>query len=341
LRNILKDYGILTIENVQAHSNTYLALQGRSAQNNMQLYNCLVHSLTETGQNKIMHETDKFTDANGRICGVCYLKVIIDSARVETNATTAHIRTNLSHLDSQMYNKDYNIIEFNNYVKGQVAELNACGETSNDLLINLFAGYTSVPEPAFVQYITKKRDLYDEGQNITPVQLMAYAENKYKTMVQATMWKPTTQKDDQFVALAARLEALHARNVKVAKNKAANKVANKGFPPAGNYNKKKIDDKGKKAKPANKGAGYKGPNPEDYAWKKVPPTGGQTTIRRDGKTYHWCHGHAAWTLHSNQECRLKADGPRPNDGNNQQESLRLAQAFMSNFAQDQGACMEE
>ena len=37
---------------------------------------------------------------------------------------------------------------------------------TDDLIINLFEGYTAVKDKSFVAYISKKNDEYDEGSNI-------------------------------------------------------------------------------------------------------------------------------------------------------------------------------
>ena len=40
-----------------------------------------------------------------------------------------------------------------------------------------------------------------------------------------------------------------------------------------------------------------------WAWKKRPPSQDQPVTKMvDGKTYHWCHKHHAWTIHSPEQC---------------------------------------
>ena len=48
------------------------------------------------------------------------------------------IRARLSSLDVKIADLQDNVIEFNEYVKSQRAGLEARGETSSDLLVNLF-----------------------------------------------------------------------------------------------------------------------------------------------------------------------------------------------------------
>jgi hypothetical protein len=53
--------------------------------------------------------------------------------------------------------------QFNRHVKSKVIALAARGETTQDLLPNVFKGYKSSADPVFVAYIAKKQDDYDEG----------------------------------------------------------------------------------------------------------------------------------------------------------------------------------
>jgi len=61
------------------------------------------------------------------------------------------------------------------------------------------------------------------------------------------------------------------------------------------------DDQGKKGKKSKIKKTKKG-----QEWKKVAPkSGGPTTIQKNGRTYHWCPNHQAWTYHKPEECKGK------------------------------------
>ena len=51
------------------------------------------------------------------------------------------------------------------YVKNLVDQLQARGQYTNDLLVNLFKGYLSATDRSFTTYIEKKLEAYDEGQD--------------------------------------------------------------------------------------------------------------------------------------------------------------------------------
>ena len=67
---------------------------------------------------------------------------------------------------------------FNLYVDGKILSLNARGETTTDLTVNLFKAYKRCTDPEFVKYMKDKKDQYDERADIDANALMAIALNK-------------------------------------------------------------------------------------------------------------------------------------------------------------------
>jgi hypothetical protein len=76
--------------------------------------------------------------------GPMFLKTIIRTSMVDTRSTVFHIRYNLNLLDTYMATVTYNIEFFKQYVKCQTEALSARGETSSDLLINLFSALSQI-----------------------------------------------------------------------------------------------------------------------------------------------------------------------------------------------------
>jgi hypothetical protein len=86
---------------------------------------------------------------------------------------------------------DSNLELFNQYVNINCAGLQAHGENTDDLIINLFKAYLNVADQHFVKYMKKKKDDYDEGTTVLePKTLMTYVLNKYyHILVQEYKWK--------------------------------------------------------------------------------------------------------------------------------------------------------
>ena len=76
------------------------------------------------------------------------------------------------------------ITNFNTYVKLLVDRLKSRGEVTQDLLVNLFKEYLACSDNEFVEYIKRKQDKYEEGEDLEPDLLMKNAADKYKTLLQ-------------------------------------------------------------------------------------------------------------------------------------------------------------
>ena len=70
------------------------------------------------------------------------------------------------------------------YVKLLVDGLKSRGKVTQDLLVNLFKGYLACSDNEFVEYIKRKQDKYEEGEDLEPDLLMINAADKYKTLLQ-------------------------------------------------------------------------------------------------------------------------------------------------------------
>lgn len=78
--------------------------------------------------------------------------------------------------------------------------------------------------------------------------------------------------------------------------------------------------KGKRSKGEGKDDGKKrGKNKKNtdnkYAWKKVPPKEEESHTKDvNGKTYHWCPHHSAWTIHTLKSNKRMLNSPNDSCG---------------------------
>jgi hypothetical protein len=312
-RNLLTQYGECSLGMVRHNARKVFETPSRQCQDETMLYNCLAKSLTEeAAAHMALLQKDYTLVAAGKLLasGTCYLKVLIRESYLDTNATTRVIREQLSTLDELMSAKQSNITTFNNQVNTLVQGLHARGETSSDLLSQLFKGYKSASDSVFVDYIKRREERYDEGEDITHQALMLVAANKYRMMTECGEWNKLSGQEEKIIALNAQLTAMNKKYV--------------GKTPAV---VKPKDDSKKKGK-GKKGGGPKGDS-DQYAWKKVPPKEGDAKTKTvQKKVYHWCTNHQAWTVHSPAEC--KGVGFR-GDNKSQSESkeTKLVQALVA------------
>ena len=270
-KNLIDQYGLLTLEDITAHAATYENAVNTDAQNSSQMYYFLYASLSEEAKLMIIADYDDYvveTEGGIKVCnGASFLKVIIRNTTVDTRATVFHIRENLNNLEAKMLDISYDIKVFNQYVTSQVKQLAARGEISSDLLINLFTAFMAVPDKKFVDYIEKQKDRYDEGEGLSTKRLMQVALIKYKDRKRSDLWQAPSLEEEQILALTAQIDAME------------------------------------KAKAKATAAKY----PEKYAWKLIPPSAGEPKTKDvNKKTYHFCPHHnngvGAWVIHHPSVC---------------------------------------
>jgi hypothetical protein len=174
------------------------------------------------------------------------------------------------------------IEKFNLYVDSQVASLAARGESTQDLLPNLFKGYKAASDKKFVAYIEKKEEDYDDGEAMTAEHVMELALNKFKVRKEANTWNAPTEEEEKIFALEAEIKKLKSSS-------------KKPTPKKGSTGAQKDASKC----PTKRGGSRKKP-----AWMLANPKAGDPSTKTvDGKQYHWCPKHKLWTLHKPEECR--------------------------------------
>jgi hypothetical protein len=164
VEDIMKNYGTITLEDVDSSERTYIQGQNRQAQNTYMLYKCLMASLNSNeAKKKIKICSDQYA-IEKKSAEVALLKVILRKRHLDTNATTNQIQTKLSSLDQYIATVDSDIGRFNQHVKLLIQSLNARNQTTSDLLINLFKGYGAGSDETFRAWLNRTQDDHEEGE---------------------------------------------------------------------------------------------------------------------------------------------------------------------------------
>ena len=316
--NLLDEYGIVTKEAIRADTEEYATEQNRDAQNAAQLFICLMNSLTEEAIQTVTINHEQYTIDDFQD-GPLFLKTIIAKSHIDTNATISTVRLRLDNLDTHMEKIDSNIKEFNQYVKEQIDALASRGQDpdSSTLLFNIMKGYLAADDREFRNYIMRKQQDYDEGENITPHRIMELAENMYNKAIELDNWKTQTDEQKRIVALTAKVEGLEKSN-KALKKKVKGKGRNTSTNKQTNAESK--NEETTETKPKKKSI---------PKWKLVKPENGKTTMTRNGKTYHWCPNHNMWCVHKPTECSLKeVEGEK-------KQNLRIAKTLTAIIDSDE------
>jgi hypothetical protein len=327
LLDFLDNHGQFTLEHLVDFSKMYLDVECRAAQLNMQIVNCIQHSLSLPGFRKINTWREQW-HVGGTPAALPLIKVIIREAFIDTNATSRILREHLSSLPAKLSELKGDIVSFNAFVMTTLDQLRARGQTTSDLLSNLFKGYLSSEDRTFVAYIEKKQEEFDDGTTFTHTSLMNLAANKYKTLVQSGKWMAMSDSDKKILALETKISKFGKKGDTPAPKAAGNSNSNRSTNNPG-----KASTPGKKATPE---------------WMSRHPgaafiaAGKPKTV--DGKKYWWCPKHKRFVQHKPSECRMNAattgnvpttssntTAPPTSSGNNAPPpSLRVSTALLMN-----------
>jgi hypothetical protein len=317
-KSIIKQYGEITSVQVKQHALTYLGTGTRDDQNSDMIFNCLRKSITKEILDVVYTEPERYSfqvanEPEPLEDGPCFLKAVIDHTYTNTLANTAKARENLISLKEYMENlPDSNITEFNKHVKRQMETLAAGGETTTELVTNLFKGYAHCKDKDFRDWIkAKKRAYFDKTFIIHPncMDFMKLVEDYYKDAVTAGEWMQPDDDQRTILALQTQVQELRAKS--------------KFSQPKGKHtNRRQTKESGS----------------DEWAWKKIPPKEGESRIKvYKGKTYYWCRNHLQWVLHKPSECRLKSDNKSSESKKKGKNSLkmRVYQAAMCDTSEEE------
>ncbi|KAL3909982.1 MAG: hypothetical protein SGARI_002341 [Bacillariaceae sp.] len=193
---------------------------------------------------------------------------------IDTNATTSTIRDQLIELHAYLAQVGFDIAKMNQHAQMLLEGLRARGETTNDLMNNLFKAYKTVKDDEFLTYIKAKESDWHEGElQLTAEKLMLLAKNKFQLLKDQKRWQAPSAAEEKIIALEARLAALK-------RDKTPNKNNQKG----------KGQGKGNKNK--NNNQKKDGKRREKEPWMLVEPKEGESQEKtKDGKTWYWCAKH--------------------------------------------------
>ena len=181
-RDLIDSYGELSYDDVKANVLTYINTESREAQDSFMLHLCIMSFLSKSAERQVRLKGKQHSFQLAETgSGPLLLKVVIMVSHIDTRATINSVRTKMSSLDQAMRTFDSDVEAFNKYVIGLAEQLQARGQETQNLLVNLFKGYKACKDLTFIDYITKKEDLYEEGGDVSNEQLIDWALNKFKT----------------------------------------------------------------------------------------------------------------------------------------------------------------
>jgi hypothetical protein len=165
-KQLTQHFTELTMEEVRALVQAYQDRSSREAQNAEMLIQCLKAPISKTVYNKVYLQMDKYTIYRKNTCkpiqdGVCFLKTIIDNYHSNTRLSAKLIRKQLATLNYYMKSvAKGGVMKLCEHTRESMFELNAAGETTNDLLANLIEALKEAPGNNFHRWLSNQVDLW-------------------------------------------------------------------------------------------------------------------------------------------------------------------------------------
>jgi len=156
---LTQNFTELTMEDVKAHAQVYQDRGSKEAQNAEMLIQCLKASITRTVYNKIYLQREKYIIFRKNTFeqvedGICLLKTTIDNYHSNTRSSTKQIRKQSAQLNYYMRHvAKGDVTKLCEHTRELMYELNAAGETTNDLLHNLIEALKEAPDTNFQRWL--------------------------------------------------------------------------------------------------------------------------------------------------------------------------------------------
>ena len=215
--------------------------------------------LTKQGKRKLMLKKKKFqyknADGSTEDDGPTMFKLIYDMVKPATRAGLSSLKLKMTKFKLSDYGED--ITEMLTAMEDTYDEILTLGGEHDDYILNLFESLKTSSNKVFSDFIGRKEDDYQAGEDITPELLSDMATVKFNNMLELKQIKLVTKEDTKeaakFLTLATELKSV---------------INNHQFQ-------------------GNKGSqGRTTSTLEEWRMKKT-----EDVVKRDGKTYYWCPHH--------------------------------------------------
>ena len=92
-------------------------------------------------------------------------------------------------------------VKFNAHFQTLINTLTSRGETTHDLLTDIFKAYSECFDNNFINYVTYKHSKYKDGKDMTPNWLMKKSSNKYDILKTGGNWYALSAEEEELIAL--------------------------------------------------------------------------------------------------------------------------------------------
>jgi hypothetical protein len=184
-----------------------------AAQNNKQMWHCLYNSLTEEAKAMLLtyqKDYELIVNCEPKVAAPLMYKTIMRLATLNGKATVTTLRANLHELTQYAIKENGNIDRIHTYFNHNYAQLNAHGQSINDVHIILFDTYLQgVPDATFHDYIRRLQDDWmdqtGDTRDATHEDIMKKAKAKFDLLVNSGKWGAKSPDQEKIILLKAQV----------------------------------------------------------------------------------------------------------------------------------------
>ena len=212
----------------------------------------------------LKNKSSKFTwsgHGDEEMDGPTILWVLLQTCNPSTRVGVSELKEDIRGATSAKFGHD--IQKLTDFVSSKYREIREKGQTHEDIILDLFNAFKTVPNPDFEAHVRDERKLWELGGEKDVDQIISEALVIYNNAITANRWQTKDPKDAKILALQTQVEqlvGLHQQSLK----------ANTTQAPQTN-----------RSTPRQQFTEI-----ADWRMKK-----GQEQLDRDGKTWFWCPHH--------------------------------------------------
>ena len=259
-KSLIQSHGEVTLDQVkQARNDRKTAplatLQdARPVINAEMMYHFIYESLGAVPQKKISTRLEEI-----ELDGPTLLKIVLDDTFVGTKASTFIIMNQIYNLHPKTFR--WSIKALNLEVKQKLTSLMSTGHRSQDdtqIIISLFKAYKECSNQDFKLNLTIWENEWKQGKWDTAEKLMELADSKYEELYESRCWGKKESRDEQIVALNAKIKELNDQKSKGSSSSGGNQDEQR--------------------------------NPKTPKWKYDESLSSTGKLKKNDKQYYWCKG---------------------------------------------------
>ena len=177
--------------------------EARPQINALMLFHFVYNSLGPAAQKKLNTRLAEI-DQDGPLL----LKTVLDDTFVASTASTFTIKEQFYDLNLKKYR--WNVLSLNQDVREKKVDLMAAGHATDetDLIITLFRAYATATNEEFNNAILFWKNEWTSQAFTTAEELMTRADAKYVELKSMGTWGKRSDKDEQIIALTAKVNEL-------------------------------------------------------------------------------------------------------------------------------------